>query len=244
MHPTWNLLEFPPVGKRGGWFSCLFLAFLIGAALIGPARGESLREAFELATPAHGYDKYLELETGRTYSGGLLIGPIFSPLTWTLEGEAGADVCIVGNGAILDLQGQQLCLSYCSNRLDIQDCVIINGNVRYRGMNTDLYHVTPTGTVRQVTFYKPHDYGIRLQGAGDGVTIERNICVGAVDTGWDYLYTNGISSDWLPTGTNISFSVQAGYYGTPVIEENWTFHPDPVRNADPLAHFSLLCEYG
>ncbi len=229
---------------RDRGFSLLFLALLISTAWVPGAQGETLREAFELAGPAHGYDKYLELETGRTYTGGLLIGPIFSPLSWTLEGEEGADVCIVGNGAILDLQGQQLCLSYCSNRLDVEDCVIINGNVRYRGMNTDLYHVIPVGSVRQVTFYRPHDYGIRLQGAGDGVTIERNICVGAVDTGWDYLYTNGISSDWLPTGANISFSVQVGYYGTPVIEENWTFHPDPARNADPLAHFSLLCEYG
>lgn len=232
--------------RRPRW---LRRAILVGTTLTivaAPASiaGPTLREAFELAQPAYGYDKYIELETGQTYTGGLLIGPIFSPLTWILEGEAGQDVFIAGNGAILDLQGEQICLSYCDNELVIEDCVILGGNVRYRGMNTDLYHVIPTGSVRHVTFYGPHDYGIRLQGAGDGITIERNIVVDAIDTGYDYLYTNGYASDWLPTGTNISFSVQMGFYGTPEIRQNWTFHTDPVRNSVPLAHYSLLCEYG
>jgi hypothetical protein len=49
--------------------------------------------------------------------------------------EEGVDVKLVGNGAMIDLQGEQICMSYCSNRLDIEDCVIINGNIRFRGDN-------------------------------------------------------------------------------------------------------------
>jgi hypothetical protein len=199
---------------------------------------------FEIAGPAGGYDKYIELETGMVYRGGLLIGPIYDPITWVLEGDEGLDVRIVGNGAILDLQGEQLCISYCDNRLDIDNCIVLDGNIRFRGMNTADYVVTPEGSVRHVTFYRTHDYGIRLQGAGQGVTLERNLMVDAIDTGYDFIYTHGTSSDWLPTGTNISFSVQYGYHGVPTIRENWSYHSDPDINEQMLAHFSLLCEYG
>jgi hypothetical protein len=204
----------------------------------------TLREAYDDAGPGGGYDKYVVLETGVTYTGGLLIGPILSSVTYLLEGATGQDVHIVGNGAILDLQGQQLCISYCNNRLDLEDCVILNGNVRYRGINNGSFQVMPIGSVRYVTFYGPHDYGIRLQGVGTGITLERNLVVDALDTGWDYIYVNGISTSWLPTGANISFSAQMGFYGTPVIQHNWSYRTDPDMNATPLAHFSLLCEYG
>jgi hypothetical protein len=224
-------------------YPLLALLFFL-PAFESPAHALSLQEAFDLAEPAHGYDKYLELETGVVYTGGLLIGPIYSPISWRLEGDEGLDVCIVGNGAILDLQGAQLCMSYCNNRLDIEDCIILNGNIRYRGINTSDYVVLPEGSVRYVTFYGPHDYGVRLQGAGGGITLERNLLVNAVDTGWDFIYTHGTSHDCLPTGTNICFSIQFGFYGIPVIHENWSYHTDPETNADMLAHFSLLCEYG
>ena len=209
-----------------------------------PAAATTLREAYESSGPSGGYDRVLSLETGKVYEGGLLIGPVLSPLTWELEGSPGEDVLIDGNGAVLDLGGEQICISYCENRLDIEDCVILNGNVRFRGMNTSSFNVIPEGSVRFCTFHSPHDYGVRLQGAGDGITIERNIVVDAVDTGWDFLYTNGISLEWLPTGACISASVQSGFYGTPLIRENWTWHSDPLVNADALRHFSFLCEYG
>lgn len=71
------------------------------------------------------------METGVVYTGGLLVGPVLSPITWDLEGEEGLDVCIVGNGAILDLQGEQICLSYCSNGLDVEDCTVLNANISF-----------------------------------------------------------------------------------------------------------------
>lgn len=208
------------------------------------SRAESLQQAFEQAGPANGYQKWVELETGRVYTGGLMIGPGLSPIEHRLVGPPGQDVRIVGNGAILDLEGGQLLISYCTNRLDIDDCVVLNGNIRFRGINTAADVAMPQGSVRYVTFWRPHDYGVRLQGSGDGITIERNLVVSAIDTGPDWIYTHGMANAWLPTGTNISFSGQAGFYGVPVVTGNWTFHEDPRLNLDPLRHFSRLCEYG
>jgi hypothetical protein len=224
------------------------IGILLGVVLAGGSTDAvfaiSLRQAYEEAGPANGYDKWGELQTGVTYTGGLLIGPGMPPIEYELIGPPGVDVRIVGNGAVLDLQGGQLCISYCTNRLDLDDCVVLNGNLRFRGINTAQAVAIPTGSVRHVTFWRPHDYGIRLQGAGNGITLERNLVVSAIDTGWDWIYTHGLANSWLPTGTNISFSGQDGYYGTPSVLENWAFHEDPTANATPLRHFSRLCEYG
>jgi len=220
------------------------LAAVLLAGLPLSSEATTLREVYESAGPGGGYDRDLVLTTGQVYTGGLLIGPVLSPFSWELEGERGEDVRITGNGAILDLRGEQICISFCTNRLDIEDCIVINGNIRFRGINTSDYVEIPEGSVRYCTFYQPHDYGVRLYGAGQNITVERNIVVDAVDTGWDFLYTHGASHEWLPTGTNISVSGQFGFYGTPVVRENWTWHSDPTLNATPLAHFSFLCEYG
>ncbi len=220
--------------------SVIALGVLALLASVSRTSATTLRAAYELAGPREGYDKYVELETGVTYTGGLLIGPILSPITHQLDGEAGRDVRIAGHGAILDLQGSQLCVSYCRNRLDIDDCVILNGNIRFRGISTFDTLALPTGSVRYVTFYKPHDYGVRMQGSGDGILLERNLVVDAVNTGWDFIYTTGIPSDWLPTGTSFAGSVQIGLYGFPMMRENWTFHSNPLLNAQPLSHFSFL----
>jgi len=199
---------------------------------------------YDIAPAQEGYDRYIELETGVTYSGGLLIGNVFHPATNELIGGEELDVCIIGNGAILDLQGEQLCISYCDNRLDIDDCVILNGNIRFRGINTYDHQVQPVGTVSHVTFYQPHDYGVRLQGAGAGVTLEWNLAVDVVETGFEWIYTTGYESSWLPTGSSFAPSGQPGFYGVPEVNDNWTFHSDSLLNADPMTHFVLLCEYG
>ncbi len=228
-------LPVPPVLLRA------LLAALAGA---GPASATTLREAFEAAGPRNGYDRYVELQTGVTYTGGLVIGPILSPIKHDLIGSPGEDVRIEGNGAILDLEGQQLCISYCENRLDIDDCVVLNGNIRFRGINTADHVAIPQGSVRHVTFWRPQDYAVRLQGAGEGILLEWNLSVDAIDTGYDWIYTTGISNSWLPTGTSFALSGQSGFYGTPVVQHNWTFFSVPRENVVPLRHFSLLCEYG
>lgn len=167
----------------------------------------SLKEVYDTADSYGDYDKYLQLETGEVYTGGLLIGKIFNPITGSLSSDEGIDVCIEGNGAILDLKGEEISISYCANKLDIDNCIIINGNIRYRGINLPPDEIFLTGSVTYCTFYKPHDYGIRIQGAGGGITLERNLIVDAVDTDWDFHYLHGTSLELLPTGANIAISV-------------------------------------
>jgi len=219
----------------------------LGCLLAASLGGLSLREAFEASGSGTDggveYDRLIELQTGQTYEGGLLVGPMFDYVGFRFYGEPGQDVRIKGNGAILDLQGQQSEIAYCNNRLDIDDCIILNGGIRFAGISADTVLV-PTGSVRYCTFFRPQDYAIRLQGAGTGVTIERNISVSPIDTGYDFVYMSGIASEWLPTGTSYALSVQVGLYGRPVMTGNWSWCEDPSRNADSLSHTSQLCEYG
>ena len=173
-----------------------------------------------------------------------MIGNIFSPITTELEGNEGQDVKIVGNGAILDLQGEQICISYCNNILEIDNCIIINGNIRYRGINLTDELIEPTGYVEYCTFYQPHDYAVRIYGAGSGIRLERNIFVDAKNTGDDFTYINGSPMEWLPTGANVAISIFYGTYGTPNLIDNWSFHDHPGINSNPIRHFVQLCEYG
>jgi len=204
----------------------------------------SLKEAYQTASAAGGYDRYMELETGQIYTGGLLIGKVLDPVTYELSGYEGKDVRIEGNGAILDLQGEQICISYCENKLAIDNCIITNGNIRFRGMAQPDTTIMPTGFVKYCTFYKTDDYGVRLQGAGDSITIERNIFVDAIDTGPGFIYTNGTSTPFIITGANVAISVFYNTYGIPNLLDNWSFHTKPAVNTDSTRHFVALCEYG
>ena len=220
----------------------LLLSFLL---ILGfNAHSVTLKEVYEIAPNMGEYDKFLVLETGMTYTGGLLIGKIFDPIIADLSGQEGLDVRIEGNGAILDLEGEQISISYCNNKLDIDNCIIINGNIRYRGINNPTGTEIPTGYVQYCTFYQPQDHAIRLQGAGDDILLERNIFVDAVDTGDDFTYLNGIPMEWLPTGSNVAISIFYYTYGVPTLLDNWSYHSDEEINADPTLHFVELCEYG
>lgn len=214
----------------------------MGLMLFGAsARAITLKEAFEASGPRDGYDRWVELETGVVYTGGLMFGRVYSPITNEfLLDELGQDVRIVGNGAILDLQGEQICISYCDNRLDISDCVVINGCIRFRGDNDFGTELQPVGSVRYVTFHQPQDYGIRLQGAGRGVTLERNLVVDTIDTGIDFAASTGLPGPLMPTGTAIGMSVQTGDYGWANVHHNWTYFSNPEWNAEEFHHYSYL----
>lgn len=229
----------------------MFSQKLISAAIVilyllicTAAHSSTLQEAFAAAPPSGEYEKYLELETGVIYTGGLLVGKILDPITAELSNEQGIDVKICGNGAILDLNGEQICISYCENRLDIENCIILNGNIRYRGINLPDEEIFPYGSVEYCTFYKPHDYAIRLQGAGGNITLERNIFIDAIETGDDFRYINGTPAEWLPTGANVAISIFYSTYGVPLLWQNWSFHSDELTNTDSCRHFVALCEYG
>lgn len=217
------------------------LAGVLGLAAAAPAAAISLRAAFEAAPAWDGYDRYLVLEPGRVYTGGLVIGPTWDEdRTLFQDMELGLDVMIEGHGAVLDMQGGSLCISFCGNRLDMVDCVVVDGGVRFRGDIDPGRDRTPEGSVRHCTFYRPRDYAVRLQGVGDGVLLERNIVVDAADSGPDGLIWTGILAENLPTGLAFGLSVQTGFYGTPVVRDNWTWFSDPAVNADPLHHFGFL----
>ncbi len=211
---------------------CLLLIHILSA---GPLHAETLRGAYDAAGPGLGFDKLVILEPGRIYTGGLLVGPLLLPETGTFDSEKGLDVRIIGNGAVLDLAGGQICISYCENRLEIEDCVVLNGNIRFRGMDWKPGHI-PQGKVDQVTFYAPHDYAVRVQGCGQRIVIERNLFVDARDTGPDWVYHNAFPFDWIYTGINVALST----FAMPTVAENWSFHGDEEINASPLHHFGFL----
>jgi hypothetical protein len=225
--------------------SMLFAAAVAASVATTPATDAmSLQSAYDSAPAQGGYDRYLVLETGAVYTGGLQIGP-----TWDndhqqyLDHELGLDVKIEGRGAILDLQGQQICISFCRRRLDIEDCIIINGGIRYRGDLTLEDDIRPLGSVRHCTFWRPHDYAVRLEGTGDRILLERNIVVDAVDTGFDVMLWNGEMGPLLPTGLAFGLSIQFWTSGVPDVLRNWTYFTDPAQNESDLYHYCLLCEY-
>jgi hypothetical protein len=211
------------------------LALMITTAAAAPAGAGTLRAAYDAAGPGEGYDKLLVLEPGVVYTGGLHIGPILIPESVNYSGEPGLDVKIEGNGAVLDLAGSQLAISYCPNRLDVEDCVIIGGSLRYRGLDYEPDR-QPRGSVRQVTFYRPHDYALRLQRTGTGIVLERNLIVDALATGPDWIFNNGYPMDWLQTGIGVALSLA----GSPTVHENWSFRSNPHENGEALLHFGFL----
>jgi len=219
------------------------LPFILALLICQSLFSATLKEIYDAAPPGSGYDRYIVLETGVTYTGGLLIGGTFNRISAQFE-PGGEDVRIVGNGAILDLEGGEICLSYCSNRLDIDDCVIVNGNIRFRGYQDSSTDHWPAGFVRNVTFYRPHDYAVRLLSSGRNIELNHNIVVDPVDTGPDFLKFNGTSNDWLPTGLAVAMSVLPGGLNSPDVSDNWTWFSDPAANGTALRHYGLLCDYG
>ncbi|MBK7702134.1 MAG: hypothetical protein IPI34_04175 [bacterium] len=225
---------------------CLSVGAVIAMCLASPPATAApppipLQAVFESAPAQDGYDRYLELETGRVYTGGLMIGTTWDEdRTRFQDAELGLDVMIAGNGAILDLEGEQICFSFCTNRLDIQDCIVLNGGVRFVGDNSVDVQRVPAGSVRYCTFYRPEEYAVRLMGAGAGVLCERNLVVDPVDTGQDVMIWTGITGNNLPTGLAFGLSIQTGAFGLPDVRDNWTYHADPRANEDPLRHFGFL----
>ncbi|HOX27193.1 MAG TPA: hypothetical protein PLL30_15800 [Candidatus Krumholzibacteria bacterium] len=218
------------------------MVLCLGQLLLSvPAVAVPLQAVYDRAPAQGGYDRYLTLETGVVYTGGLLVGP-----TWDddrqvfLDDELGLDVMIEGRGAVLDLQGQQICISFCDHRLDIVDCVVTHGGIRFRGELSPGEDRSPAGSVRYCTFWQPDDYAVRLQGAGDGIVLERNIVVDAVDTGLDYVIWSGVAGPHLPTGLAFGLSVQIATYGFPDVRDNWTWFADPQDNAEQIHHFCFL----
>jgi len=207
--------------------------------LVCSLQAVTLKEMYDKAGPGDGYDKVIRLETGKLYTGGLYIGNYFNHFTSEFGEYIGKNVKISGNGAILDLQGGQISIGYCENKLDIDSCVIINGNVRFHGYSLDEIHYMPTGSVRNVTFYKANDYCVRIEQAGEGVTVEKNIFVDCIGTGSDFEQYTGGRLPKIETGICVAGSAFFGWDGIPVVKDNWSYY-SRVATPDLLRHYGFL----
>ena len=106
----------------------------------------TLQEAFDNASPANGYDKYLELETGMIYTGGIGI----------YEG----DVFIDCKEAIINLEDGNGIWIYADEQypssLEIKNCSIING--QYYGLS---FGGTSIGDIKNCNFLDTN-FGLKL----------------------------------------------------------------------------------
>ncbi len=205
--------------------------------------GTSIKEVYDNASSNGLYDKELILNTGEIYTGSLLIGGLYNHIPGTFTDTLGANVNIIGNGAVIDLQGGFITIQYTDKRLDISDCVIINGGVKFRG-STEGTNLIPQGSVSFVTFYQAEDYAVRIHSAGEGISINNNIFVDTYGSGDDFVNYTSETLEWLPTGHNLITSIFVETYGYPNISDNWSYFSDWRLNDDLINHYGLFCDYG
>ncbi len=218
----------------------VFLLLLIGVTLLNAT---SLKEVYDLAPSNELYDKVLTLNTGQVYTGSLLIGGYFNSNTADFCDTLGVNVNIIGNGAILDLQGGFITLQYTDKRLDISDCIIINGGIKFRG-TTEGGDLLPEGSVSNITFYNAEDYAVRLHATGQGISVTDNIFVDCYSSGDDFVNFTSYTEEWLPTGFSVVHSVFYNEYGFPQIQRNWSYFSDSRLNREPMRHYGRFCDYG
>jgi len=216
-------------------FKLIYLFLFVSVFL----EGTTLKELYDIASPNGIYDKELILNTGQIYTGSLLIGGTYNHIPGTFTDTLGANVNIVGNGAVLDLQGGFITIQYTDKRLDITDCVIINGGVKFRG-STAGTNLIPQGSVSYVTFYQAEDYAVRINSAGQGITITNNIFLDTYTTGDDFVNYTSETLEWLPTGHNLVSTIFIETYGPPLVSDNWSFFSDWRLNQDELKHYGLF----
>jgi len=214
----------------------IFLILMLVICL--PLFSITLKQAYQEASGDADYEKVIQLETGVTYTGSLYLGRTFTPFINEFIGQDIGDIKIAGNGAILDLEGGELTFAYTTSSLDVENLIVINGNIRYRGVNNEEIVALPSGSIRYCTFYKPVDFAIRLYGCGENILIERNIAIDASSTGDDFMYLTGRAMDYLPTGINFAFSGQIELFGIPEIIDNWSYHSQ--TNNELFNLFSLF----
>jgi nitrous oxidase accessory protein NosD len=152
---------------RHSRFSVRVAASLIVAACLFPlvTQAVTLQSVYLSAPSQAGYDRYLELESGMTYTGGIDV-------------SSGMTVCIKGNGATIDLQGSMIQVADYTTRLDIDHCVLVHGgNPDYGTGQAALNFVASSGNVSNNTIYG-NTLGIRVYLSPlNAVRIKNNIVV-------------------------------------------------------------------
>jgi hypothetical protein len=156
-------------------FFAVFFAIIFTAALlllpVTVGHAVTLQSVYDAAGPREGYTKYLELDAGTNYTGGLTI-------------PAGDIVCIKGNGATLDLQTATIQIQVKGTKLDMDHCVVKNGGLASAVYTQGaLNFVGSSGNVVNNTFYG-NTIGIRVYATGPGaVTVMSNIIAWSSVTG-------------------------------------------------------------
>ena len=224
---------------KGVFMNTRYLTGILLMLLASIVSATTLKEAYSSAPAGDNYDKVLTLTSGELYTGSLQIGGYFNSITAEFCDTLGANVRIIGNGAILDLQGGFITIQYTDKRLDISDCVIINGGVKFRG-TTEGNDLLPEGSVSHVTFYQAEDYAVRINSCGSGILVEDNIFVDTYSTGDDFVNFTSFTLEWLPTGYNVVHSIFYTEYGFPEINNNWSYFSDPRANQDSLRHYGMF----
>ncbi|MDI6807639.1 MAG: right-handed parallel beta-helix repeat-containing protein [Candidatus Eisenbacteria bacterium] len=127
--------------------------------------GATLQSVYESAPRQLGYDRYLDLRSGTTYTGGIAI-------------PDGGSVCIKGNGAIIDLEGSIIAVTGRGALLDIDHCVILNGGDPDLGTGQGALNLTGCrGNVINNTICG-NTVGVRVYAAKpNAVRIKNNIIV-------------------------------------------------------------------
>jgi hypothetical protein len=155
------------------FFLIFFAVIFTSVLLLLPvaAHTATLQSVYDAAGPQGGYTKYLQLDAGATYTGGLVI-------------PAGDIVCIKGNGATIDLQTSTIQIQGKGLRLDVDHCIIRNGGLASAGYAQGaLSFLGSSGNVINNTFYG-NTIGIRVYATGPGaVTVMDNIIVWSSVTG-------------------------------------------------------------
>ncbi len=149
----------------------LAFGFVILLCVPAAVHGVTLQSVYDSAPRQFGYDKYLELSSAVTYTGGITI----------LGGDS---VCIKGHEAIIDLQGSTIEINGGTGLLDIDHCIILNGgNPDYGASYAALNFLGAGGNVVNNTIYGS-TVGIRIYvTAPDAVRIKNNIVVKSTHAG-------------------------------------------------------------
>ncbi len=154
----------------------------------------SLDSIYQLAAPGQGYDKYLALDSGQIYEGGI-------------TAASGIKTGINGFGAIIDLAGgglHQFIACGSGTVLDLQRCVIRNGPDSLTALDYGdsasgaLDHLTLTGNFNGVSFWR-----------GTAMNLKNSILVSQRNYG---VVTEDSSLEWLSISFNDTWANANGNY--------------------------------
>jgi parallel beta-helix repeat protein len=144
----------------------------------------TLQDAYDACGSGNGYDKYLVLTPGTTYTGGLSV-------------DSGKDSCIKGRYAKVSLTGNQKIAAAGQNTVLDVDHLVVYGDGNTTGLEYTYY---AEGLVDFCTVYG-HEYGIWVWSNTD-VTIKNSIVSGNSKYGMAWYSTSKPSVTYCDTWGN------------------------------------------